>query len=98
MADDYSEGQLVNSAEIPARLGRVGETKSQSELERFASTLIEQRELLEHLEHKLEAVSSRAPSDGAEKADNTRPHLSSLIDVVSANNHKIKRLINELVV
>jgi hypothetical protein len=69
----------------------------QSELERFASLLIEQKELISQLDNRLTVVSNREPFDPASTPE-TPFHLSTLIDSVQTDNYGLLRLLTELIV
>jgi hypothetical protein len=69
--------------------------KRQSQLERFANELAKQGELLNILESKLDVVSERSPKDGATPM-NDRIHISTLVDVLGANNRRINQFIDEI--
>lgn len=98
MPGQYDEGMLANSVE-GSELGLIGggtAAKQQPALERFANELAKQGELLNVLESRLETVSTRLPQKGEQSEHNERIHISTLIEILRRNNHRIDRLINEI--
>lgn len=87
----------MNEAATPATLKSPTVSPNKvSELERFAGVLVNQNELLNILENRLHMVSSPTPPQ--EKAGDSGPHLSSLIDVAAYGNIRLQKLIDDLVI
>lgn len=68
----------------------------QPQLERFATELAHQAELLNLLESKLDTVSTRLPEKDDVGGQGERVHISTLISIMNRNNNHIERLINEI--
>lgn len=82
---------------VVAGRGLVSPTKdSKSELDRLASYITHQEELIKELQVRLRPVSQPRPEDGAERAPMDEFHLSAFIERVQRNNDILKTIHTEL--
>lgn len=80
-----------------ARNATIGSVKdSKSEMDRLASYITHQEELIGELQVRLRPVSHPMPQDGAERASMDEFHLSAFIERIQRNNEVLKTIHSEL--
>lgn len=94
--DEQTEPSLNPAYAGSESIGKLAAAPRPSELERFASAISKQNDLIQMLDAKLSMVSDRSNAQKAVDRDRV-PHLSTLVDFVNDNNAELNRLINELV-
>lgn len=78
--------------------GKLAETDSKSELDRLASFVTHQEELIAELSMRLRTVSHATPQDQETAMPPEEFHLSAFIDRIRRNNDKLKTIHHELAI
>lgn len=86
--------ETARAATIGSQLKDVGP----NELERLLGNILEQVELLNMLDNRLNVVSHRSPENATKEARERVPHIGFAADAVAQNNNKIRKLLEELAV
>lgn len=76
--------------------GKLAEVATKSELDRLASYITHQEELISELQIRLRTVSHQTPQDQERPAMSDEFHLSAFIDRIQQNNEKLKTIHHEL--